>query len=154
MSLIVNKSRRDQLIRRFSRLIAKSTSYLESIEIDHLCQVSEMQHIGVDGIQDVRVDFEDNTLDRALMQQERINFRKEIAALSKTVEISNGAEEFYALMDEVFDVLDMPGWRPSRKSFERLTGLKLIRDGDLCDDSDSDIEIYDVGLRAWVVHLH
>ena len=62
----------------------------------------------------------------ALIQQERIKFCKEIAALLKTLEIINGAKEFHALIDKVFDVLERPGWMPSRKSFERHTGLNLI----------------------------
>ena len=63
MSLMVNKTRRDQLIWRFSRIIAKSTCYLESVESDNLCQVAKTQQMRVEGCEDVRVDFEVNRLD-------------------------------------------------------------------------------------------
>jgi len=56
--------------------------------------------------------------------------RRAIAAMKKTVEISDGTQEFFRLLHAEFGKDVVRSWRCRRAVFEEATGLRLIHDPD------------------------
>ena len=148
--------RRVELIRRFKRQIAKATLYLASVDFTVDGSVLNPAREYAYSTEDEKVDQEVRRLESILVQHERAELRMAMAVLPKTVDISNGAEEYMSMMEEVFEVLIMPGCVLPRDIFEHVTGLRLIRDEGYCSCHDSkanENEYFDVDLEAWVVQL-
>ena len=67
------------------------------------------------------------------------------------MDISDDAQDFMSSMDEVFDILIMPYCMPPQDIFERVTGLRLIPDEEVCNCRYPMIienEYFDVDLGA------
>ena len=139
--------RRAELLRRFAPLIAKSAAQLRTL---HGCaadggparkkarvaphDVSAQMEVNVEMIAVTRSA-------RSLQQRERDEFRSAIAAMEKTVDISDGSADFFPVdgSADFFPLLvaALSGAQScafSRRRFEAATGLTLIPDGDE-DDS-------------------
>ena len=148
--------RRIELIQRFKRQIAKASLYLRSVNCATDRSAQNEARLCAYYCEEMEVELEVRRLEKALIQLERDEFRRSIADLTKTAEITTGAEEFLRLMDEAFDILIMPCCAPPRDIFERVIGLRLIPDEEVCKCRMPAIienEYFDVELGAWVVKL-
>jgi hypothetical protein len=138
--------RRAELLRRFAPLIAKSAAQLRTL---HRCAAdggparkkARVAPHDVSAQMEVHVEVIAVRSARSL-QRERDEFRRAIAAMEKTVEISDGGADFFRAVDGSADffpllVAALGGAQScafSRWRFEAATGLTLIPDGDE-DDS-------------------
>ncbi|KAG0555324.1 hypothetical protein KC19_12G161000 [Ceratodon purpureus] len=130
--------RRVELIRRFKRQIAKASLYLASVDISADGSVLSHSREYAWDCEDVRVNQEVRRLESILVEHERAELRMAMADLTKTVDISNGPEEYMSMMDEVFEILILPGCIPPRDIFEVITGLRLIPDEEVCKCRESE----------------